>query len=287
MKTRVIIIGAGPAGLTAAYELSKHPQYSVTVLEADGVAGGISRTVVTQNNRMDLGGHRFFSKDKRVQQWWFNLFPAQGSPSMDDKILGRPSVLTNGGPDPEKQDNVFLIRKRLSRIYYRHTFFNYPLSLSFQTLWNLGVWNLCKAGCSYLAACVHKRSETSLENFYINRFGKTLYRMFFEGYTEKLWGRHPRDISADWGAQRVKGLSVRAVLKDLLQRLLHQKNKKKSCVISTLTLSQILPRNKPTLLSRRVWIKKYSKKCRKYTQFYKNHWRTALLVLSGQQEQGE
>ena len=227
MKKNIVIIGAGPAGLTAAYELTKDAQYNVTVLEADGVAGGISRTVLTQGNRMDLGGHRFFSKDERVMKWWFSIFAAQGSPSLDDQLLHRSSPLVSGGPDPQTQDEVFLIRKRISRIYYKHTFFDYPLSLSAKTLYNLGFFTLMQAGVSYLAACVHKRPETSLENFYINRFGKKLYSMFFEGYTEKLWGRHPRDISADWGAQRVKGLSVTAVLKDLAQRVLHTQPKKK------------------------------------------------------------
>ncbi len=107
MKKRVVIIGAGPAGLTAAYELTKHPQYAVTVLETDGVAGGISRTVNANGNRMDLGGHRFFSKDERVMNWWFSIFAKQGKPSLDDKLLGRKSPLAPGGPDPEKQDDVF------------------------------------------------------------------------------------------------------------------------------------------------------------------------------------
>lgn len=227
MKKNIIIIGAGPAGLTAAYELTKHAQYNVTVLEADAVAGGISRTVLTNNNRMDLGGHRFFSKDERVMKWWFSIFAAQGKPSLDDKLLGRQSPVIAGGPDPETQDEVFLIRKRISRIYYKHTFFDYPLSLSLKTLYNLGFFTLTQAGFSYLAAQLHKLPETSLENFYINRFGRKLYSMFFEGYTEKLWGRHPRDISADWGAQRVKGLSILAVLKDLAQRVLHTKPAKK------------------------------------------------------------
>ncbi len=223
----ILIIGAGPAGLTAAYELTKYPGYQVTVLEATNRAGGISCTVNANGNRMDLGGHRFFSKDARVMQWWFNLFARQGKPSLDDKLLGRTSPLVPGGPDPQTQDNVFLIRKRLSRIYYKNTFFDYPLSLSAKTLYNLGFFTLVQAGFSYLGACVHKLPETSLENFYINRFGKKLYRMFFEGYTEKLWGRHPRDISADWGAQRVKGLSITAVLKDLAQRVLHTQPQKK------------------------------------------------------------
>lgn len=226
-KKHVVVIGAGPAGLTAAYELTKYPQFTVTVLEESAVAGGISRTVQTNGNRMDLGGHRFFSKDNRVMEWWFSVFAAQGKPSLDDEVLGRKSPLMPGGPDPKTQDTVFLIRKRISRIYYKHTFFDYPLSLSAKTLYNLGFFTLTQAGFSYLGSKLHKRPETSLENFYINRFGKKLYRMFFEGYTEKLWGRHPRDISADWGAQRVKGLSVTAVLKDLAQRVLHTKPRKK------------------------------------------------------------
>ena len=223
MKKNIVIIGAGPAGLTAAYELTKYPQYQVTVLEADAVAGGISRTVLTNGNRMDLGGHRFFSKDQRVMDWWFSMFAAQGSPSLDDKLLSRQAPVVTGGPDPETQDEVFLIRKRISRIYYKHTFFDYPLSLSAKTLYNLGFFTLVQAGFSYLAAQLHKLPETSLENFYINRFGRKLYSMFFEGYTEKLWGRHPSAISADWGAQRVKGLSISAVIKDLLQRIFHTK----------------------------------------------------------------
>ena len=232
MSKNVLIIGAGPAGLTAAYELTKHPDYRVTVLEASNRAGGISCTVNVHANRMDLGGHRFFSKDERVMKWWFDLFARQGSPSLDDKQLDRKSPLIPGGPDPQTQDEVFLIRKRLSRIYYKNTFFDYPLSLSAKTLYNLGLWTLVQAGFSYITCCLHKRPETSLENFYINRFGKKLYSMFFEGYTEKLWGRHPRDISADWGAQRVKGLSVLAVLKDLAQRVLHtQPHKKETSLI--------------------------------------------------------
>lgn len=227
MKKNIIIIGAGPAGLTAAYELTKYPQYQVTVLEADAVAGGISRTVLTNGNRMDLGGHRFFSKDQRVMDWWFSIFAAQGKPSLDDRLLNRKSPVVTGGPDPQTQDDVFLIRKRISRIYYKHNFFDYPLSLSAKTLYNLGFFTLMQAGFSYLAAQLHKLPETSLENFYINRFGRKLYSMFFEGYTEKLWGRHPSAISADWGAQRVKGLSILAVLKDLAQRVLHTKPAKK------------------------------------------------------------
>ena len=227
MKKHVVVIGAGPAGLTAAYELTKHPDYTVTLLEASSVAGGISRTVETNGNRMDLGGHRFFSKDERVMKWWFSIFAPQGKPSLDDKLLNRKSPLISGGPDPETQDDVFLVRKRISRIYYKKTFFDYPLLLSFKTMYNLGIFTLTQAGISYLISCVHKRPETSLENFYINRFGKKLYSMFFESYTEKLWGRHPKDISADWGAQRVKGLSVLAVLKDLAQRVFHTQPKHK------------------------------------------------------------
>lgn len=214
---KVVIIGAGPAGLTAASELSKagNSEYSITVLEESKQVGGISKTVNHNGNRMDLGGHRFFSKDKNITKWWSDRLAVQSSPAYDDLKLGRAKEYANGNADPEKQDDVFLIRDRVSRIYYLKKFFDYPISMKPQTFINMGFSRTAKAGASYIASCIHKREETNLENFYINRFGKVLYSMFFEAYTEKLWGRHPSAISADWGAQRVKGLSVTAIIKDI------------------------------------------------------------------------
>ncbi len=225
---RIVIIGAGPAGLTAAYELlEKETDAEIIILEESEVIGGISRTVCFQGNRMDIGGHRFFSKDQSVMDWWEKIMPLQGAPSYDDKKLGREKSLVSGGPDPETEDKVMLLRQRVSRIYFNHKFFDYPISMKLETIKNMGFFCTMKAGFSYLASCVHKLEETSLENFYRNRFGKVLYSMFFEGYTEKLWGRHPREISADWGAQRVKGLSILAILKDMFGKLLPGNKKRK------------------------------------------------------------
>lgn len=217
---QVVIIGAGPAGLTAGLELlrQQNSEYSVTVLEAENRVGGISATVRHNANYMDLGGHRFFSKEEQVNRWWDGLLPLQGAPSYDDKKLSRESQLSDGGPDPESADRVMLTRRRVSRIYYNHRFFDYPVTLKPETLKNLGFAHTMKAGFSYLGSMLHKREESSLENFYINRFGRELYATFFEGYTEKLWGRHPRVISADWGAQRVKGISITEVLKNALSK---------------------------------------------------------------------
>lgn len=225
---KAVIIGAGPAGLTAAYELKKRqPECEVVILEETGEIGGISRTVKYKNNRMDIGGHRFFSKDSRVMDWWKNLMPMQGAPAYDDKKLGREKPLAPGGPDPEKEDRVMLVRQRVSRIYYKKKFFDYPVSMKPQTFINMGFVQTMKAGFSYLFSCVHKRTEDSLENFYVNRFGKVLYGMFFEGYTEKLWGRHPREIDPSWGAQRVKGLSILAIVKDMFSKILPGKANRK------------------------------------------------------------
>ncbi len=215
----IVVIGAGPAGLTAGLELIRKG-YGVTVLEATSAIGGISKTVKHHDQRIDIGGHRFFSKDGRVMAWWNAILPYQGAPAKDDKALGREARTVPGGPDPEKTDEVFLIRHRVSRIYYRGKFFDYPVSFKPRTFVNMGFLTSMKAGFSYLASCVHKLPEDSLENFYVNRFGRQLYSMFFEGYTEKVWGRPPREISADWGAQRVKGVSVAALLKNVLQKLL-------------------------------------------------------------------
>ena len=216
MKKEIVIIGAGPAGLTAAYELLKQSKdYNVVIVEESGALGGISRTVNHNGNRMDIGGHRFFSKNEEVMEWWTKMMPLQGELSYDDKVLGRNGALVSGGPDPEKENRVMLQRQRVSRIYYNRKFFDYPISLKPRTFINMGFIQTMKAGFSYLASCVKKKPEDCLENFYINRFGRVLYSMFFEGYTEKLWGRHPREISADWGSQRVKGLSILGIIKNI------------------------------------------------------------------------
>lgn len=221
-KQSVVIIGGGPAGLTAAWELVKDnaDAYDVTVLEASQEFGGIARTVKYNGNRMDIGGHRFFSKDDRIMQWWQDVMPLQGAPSYDDRKLGRHHDLNPGGPDPEKTDVVMLKRHRLSRIFWNQHFFDYPISLTPNTIKAMGFFLTMQAGFSYLWSTVHKLPEDNLENFYINRFGRKLYSLFFEGYTEKLWGRHPSEISADWGAQRVKGLNIWNILGNAFKKLM-------------------------------------------------------------------
>ena len=228
--SKVIIIGAGPAGLTAAYELlsKANKDYEVIILEESSSFGGISKTVNYKGNRMDMGGHRFFSKVKEVNDWWEKMMPTQSALPYDDKILGRTSTIinSNNNADPELTDRVMLRRNRLSRILFNHKFFDYPISLKFATIKNMGFITTFIAGMSYLKSLIFKRPEKSLEDFYINRFGKKLYSMFFENYTQNLWGRHPSEISPEWGAQRVKGLSISAILRDIFGKIFNKKNRK-------------------------------------------------------------
>ena len=225
---KAVVIGAGPAGLTAAYELvDKAEDIEVIVLEESEHMGGISKTVNYKGNRMDMGGHRFFSKVDEVNEWWDMMLPMQGSPASDYKTLGITVPLKENGPDPEKVDETMLMRQRVSRIFYNKKFFDYPISLKPETFTNMGLVTTIQVGFSYLASVFHKREEKSLEDFYINRFGKKLYSMFFERYTENLWGRHPSVIAPDWGSQRVKGLSIAAILKDMFSKLLPGKKNRK------------------------------------------------------------
>lgn len=223
MSKKVVIIGAGPAGLTAAYELVQRSEMKPVIYEMDPeYVGGISRTVNYKGNRIDIGGHRFFSKSDRVMDWWKNIMPLQGAPSKDDLILDRESPLSDkpDAPDPEKSDKVMLWRGRLSRIFFLRKFFDYPVTLSVNTIKNLGLFRMAKIGFSYLWVKIRPLKKTeNLEEFFISQFGRELYKTFFKDYTEKVWGVPCHHISAEWGAQRIKGLNIRKVIWHAIRKL--------------------------------------------------------------------
>jgi protoporphyrinogen oxidase len=217
MSRTAVIIGAGPAGLTAAYELQRSSDITPLVFEMGEQVGGISRTINYRGNRMDLGGHRFFSKSDWVMNWWQSILPvlATDQDIGDDAAAlrltyqGSAREFTPNTAGAAHSDDVMLVRSRLSRIFYRRRFFDYPLKLNMATLANLGAPYTAAIGASYVAARLNpRRPELTLEDFLVNRFGDTLYRTFFKDYTEKVWGVPCAEISAEWGAQRIKGLSI-------------------------------------------------------------------------------
>ena len=214
-KRVAVIAGAGPAGLTAALELLRRSDIHPVVFDCDTQVGGISKTINYRGNRMDLGGHRFFSKSDWVMRWWQQLLPIEGGQSADPIIIQYQGQAAELVPStaPFSEDAVMLVRQRLSRILYRRRFFDYPLKLSVETLANMGLVETFLVGTSYMnAKALQRHPENSLEDFFINRFGDRLYRTFFKDYTEKVWGVPCTEISAEWGAQRIKGLSVTKAL---------------------------------------------------------------------------
>ena len=257
MPKVAVIAGAGPAGLTAAYELLKCTDIRPIVCETTNAIGGIAQTYNYKGNRIDIGGHRFFSKSKRVMNWWFNILPLQSKPSADtiekkheidyaaeaiveylcprcapEDPARKGELLPDGryrcaAPDPAQDHQVMLQRPRLSRIYHRRHFFPYPLSITLSVAFRLGIFNTFLIGLSYIKARLFKiKDETYLDAFFINRFGQRLYGTFFKDYTEKVWGIPCNQIRSDWGAQRVKGLSLRRALVHAVKDLLSSDFKK-------------------------------------------------------------
>ena len=229
---KALIIGAGPAGLTAAFELLKRSSVIPEVLEKSGDIGGISRTVRYKGNRMDIGGHRFFSKSDRVMNWWMEVMPVEGQAEMGPAAQTityqrqtRKVSSSGAGPDPATEDRVMLIRNRKSRIYFLRQFFDYPITLSGDTLRKLGLARTFRIGVSYAASLIRQiKPEKTLEQFFVNRFGRELYLTFFKSYTEKVWGVPCDKISAEWGAQRIKGLSVTKAVTHIVKKAFQRKS---------------------------------------------------------------
>ena len=239
----IVIIGAGPAGLTAALELLRGARCRVIVMEASGDLGGISKTVQFKGNRIDIGGHRFFSKSDWVMDWWQEILPIASpevgaglgvepghepgagselepggklAPGREVEIAyqnARRTVRPEAGVGAGAGDQVLLVRNRLSRIYFEGRFFSYPVKANLDTALKLGPARVGRMLGSYAwARAFPRRPEVSLEDFLLNRFGRELYETFFKHYTEKVWGVPCTKISAEWGAQRIKGLSVTRAL---------------------------------------------------------------------------
>lgn len=228
MHGTVVIIGAGPAGLTAAIELLQHGNRRVIVLEALDCVGGISRTINYRGNRMDIGGHRFFSKSDWVMNWWKSMMPLA------------PLEQEHGISTIPPEDEVLLIRPRLSRIFFAGKFFDYPLTLTGRTMANLGAARITRIAVSYAWSRIRQIApEHSLEDFFINRFGGELYRTFFKDYTEKVWGVACKQIDPAWGAQRIKGLSVTKTVLHALRRLIQHKDR---CLQQQRTATSLIER---------------------------------------------
>ena len=198
------------------------------MIEASNFTGGISRTVSYKGNRIDLGGHRFFSKSDRVMEWWLRQMPLQELPPdvapADCRWRPGSGETQAGGPDPATAERVMLLRRRKSRIYFLGKFFDYPIRPNADTIAKLGLPRVTKMALSYArAALFASRRPKNLEEFFIGRFGRELYRTFFQSYTEKVWGVRCSQLGAEWGAQRVKGLSIGTAVLHFLRTVVGRK----------------------------------------------------------------
>jgi protoporphyrinogen oxidase len=220
-----IIIGAGPAGLTAAFELATRSKIKPIIIEKSDAIGGLARTYNYKGNRIDIGPHRFFSKSDRVMDWWMSMMPVASENGKEQTISyhnkSRTVETKNGGANPEQDDLCMLTIQRRTRIYFLRKFFDYPISLKLETFTNLGPVKTVKIGLSYMKSVVMPiKPEKNLEQFITNRFGRELYLTFFKSYTEKVWGIPCDKISAAWGAQRIKGLSIIKALTHAAKKIL-------------------------------------------------------------------
>jgi protoporphyrinogen oxidase len=246
MKEKIaIIIGAGPAGLTAAHELLEKTNIKPIIFEMARDIGGIAKTICYKGNRIDIGLHRFFSKSEKIMQWWQNVLPLQGAPAKGEILAERRTLFPGGNSaDPEKTDKVMLIRNRSSRIFYRNKFFDYPIALNFKTISNLGLTKTARICFSYAKAIAFPiKQEKSLEDFFINRFGAELYSSFFKEYSEKIWGILPNSIKPEWGAQRIKGLSIlKAIRFCLKQSIIKDKSLRQKNIETSLIRNFMYPK---------------------------------------------
>jgi protoporphyrinogen oxidase len=235
-----VIVGAGPAGLTAAWELLARTSVTPIVIEKERQVGGISRTLLHKGNRIDIGGHRFFSKSDRVMDWWNAMVPR--APELADPSQDRMVV-----PDATEPIKQMLVRQRVSRIFFLGQFFDYPVKANLATLTKLGPIRSARIMASYARTMIRpRREEKSLEDFMINRFGEELYRTFFRDYTEKVWGVPCSHIKPEWGAQRIKGLDVSTAISHYVRSVVRRRSSVEQKGVETSLIERFLyPKHGP------------------------------------------
>ena len=274
---KVVIIGAGPAGLTAAYELSRKPGYDILVLESDKQVGGISRTVDYKGNLIDIGGHRFFSKSDRVLEWWANFLPVVDTSHPHSEIGYHNRKKEIDSLLWRRAGDSMLIRPRLSRIYFKNRMYDYPLKINMSLVINLGKKRTLRIARDLMLSWISPiKPEKNLEDFYINRFGREIYKMFFKDYTRKVWGKPCTEISAEWGRQRVKSLKVPELVWHSLKKIVGIGNVNNNDTSRSLIERFLYPAKGPGML----W-DKVAEECRAAGVRIEMHARVTELRMEG------